>query len=46
MNTLKRKSTITGSDDTTSAIPPEKSESAINLRAMVKSKKSNPFDDN
>jgi KaiC/GvpD/RAD55 family RecA-like ATPase len=46
MDTLKRKSTITGSNDTSSAIPPEKSESAINLRAMVKSKKSNPFDDN
>jgi hypothetical protein len=46
MDTLKRKSTITDSIDTTSAIPPEKSESAINLRAMVKSKKSNPFDDN
>jgi replicative DNA helicase len=46
MDTLKRKSTITDSNDTPSAIPPEKSESAINLRAMVKSKKSNPFDDN
>jgi len=40
---LKRK-TI-GSDDT-SAIPPEKTESAMNLRAMVKSKKATPFDDN
>lgn len=46
MDTLKRKSTITDSNDTPSAIPPEKSESAINLRAMVKSKKSTPFDDN
>jgi archaellum biogenesis ATPase FlaH len=46
MDTLKRKSTITDSEDTTSVIPSEKSESAINLRAMVKSKKSNPFDDN
>ena len=46
MDTLKRKSTITDSIDTTSAIPPEKSESAISLRAMVKSKKTNPFDDN
>jgi archaellum biogenesis ATPase FlaH len=46
MDTLKRKSTITDSNDTTSATPSEKSESAINLRAMVKSKKSNPFDDN
>ncbi|MBC8429237.1 MAG: AAA family ATPase, partial [Candidatus Endolissoclinum sp.] len=35
MDTLKRKSTITDSNDTPSAIPPEKSESAINLRAMV-----------
>ena len=40
---LKRK-TI-GSDDI-SAIPPEKTESAMNLRAMVKSKKATPFDDN
>jgi archaellum biogenesis ATPase FlaH len=40
---LKRK-TI-GSDET-SAIPPEKTESAMNLRAMVKSKKATPFDDN
>jgi len=46
MDTLKRKSTITDSEDTISAIPPEKSEQAINLRAMVKSKKANPFDDN
>ena len=40
---LKRK---TISSDETSAIPPEKTESAMNLRAMVKSKKSTPFDDN
>ena len=46
MDTLKRKSTITDSNDTPSAIPPEKTESAMNLRAMVKSKKSTPFDDN
>jgi len=46
MDTLKRKSTITDLEDTSSAISPEKSESAISLRAMVKSKKTNPFDDN
>ena len=45
MDTLKRKSTITDSEDTISVVPPEKSESAISLRAMVKSKKANPFDD-
>ena len=44
---LKRKTTVSNdSDDTDSAIPPEKNQSAMNLRAMVKSKKSTPFDDN
>jgi len=42
---LKRKTTVSSSDSD-SAIPPEKSESAISLRAMVKSKKATPFDDN
>ncbi len=40
---LKRKTIVT---DNPSAIPPEKTESAKNLRAMVKSKKSSPFSDN
>ena len=45
MDTLKRKSTIT---DTTSdsAIPPEKTNASRDLRAMLKTKKSTPFDDN
>ena len=42
---LKRKTTISTNDDD-SAIPPEKNQSAISLRAMVKSKKATPFDDN
>jgi len=44
---LKRKTTISNdSSDIDSATPPEKNQSAMNLRAMVKSKKSTPFDDN
>jgi len=45
IDSLKRKTTVT---DTTegSAIPPEKTGSALSLRAMVKSKKATPFDDN
>ena len=44
---LKRKTTISNdSDDIDSVTPSEKTQSAMNLRAMVKSKKSTPFDDN
>ena len=45
MDKLKNSTTVT-KNDTDSAIPPEKTESAMSLRAMVKSKKSSPFDDN
>jgi len=46
MDKLKNSTTVTKSNDTDSAIPPEKTESAMSLRAMVKSKKASPFDDN
>ena len=46
MDKLKNSTTVTKSNDTDSAIPPEKTESAMSLRAMVKSKKNSPFDDN
>ena len=42
---LKRKTTISN-DDTSSAVPPEKTDAAKALRAMAKSKKASPFDDN
>ena len=45
MDKLKNSTTVT-KNDTDSAIPPEKTESAMSLRAMVKSKKASPFDDN
>ena len=40
---LKRKTTISGTD---SALPSEKTDAAKALRAMAKSKKASPFDDN
>jgi RecA/RadA recombinase len=43
MDKLNKKTTVTNTD---SAIPPEKTDSAISLRAMVKSKKASPFNDN
>ena len=45
MDKLKNSTTVT-KNDTDYAIPPEKTESAMSLRAMVKSKKASPFDDN
>ena len=42
---LKRKTTISN-DGTSSAVPPEKTDAAKALRAMAKSKKASPFDDN
>jgi len=45
MNKLKNSTTVT-KNDTDSAIPPEKTEAAMSLRAMVKSKKATPFDGN
>ena len=45
MDKLKNSTTVT-KNDTDSAIPTEKTESAMSLRAMVKSKKASPFDDN
>ena len=45
MDKLKNSTTVT-KNDTDSAIPPEKTESAMSLRAMVKSKKASQFDDN
>ena len=46
MDKLNKKTTVTNSDSTDSAIPPEKTDSAMSLRAMVKSKKASPFNDN
>ena len=46
MDKLKNSTTVTKSNDTDSAIPPEKTEPAMSLRAMVKSKKATPFDGN
>jgi archaellum biogenesis ATPase FlaH len=46
MDKLNKKTTVTNSDNTDSAIPPEKTDSAMSLRAMVKSKKASPFNDN
>ena len=43
MDKLNKKTTVTNTD---SAIPPEKTDSAMSLRAMVKSKKATPFNDN
>ena len=43
MDKLNKKTTVTNTD---SAIPPEKTDSAMSLRAMVKSKKASPFTDN
>jgi len=43
MDKLNKKTTVTNTD---SAIPPEKTDSAMSLRAMVKSKKASPFNDN
>jgi len=45
IDSLKRK-TILADTTEDSAIPPEKTGSALSLRAMVKSKKATPFDDN
>ena len=45
IDSLKRKTTVTDTVED-SAIPPEKTGSAMSLRAMVKSKKATPFDDN
>jgi hypothetical protein len=42
---LKRKTAISNDSDD-SAIPPEKTQAAMSLRAMAKSKKATPFDDN
>ena len=45
IDSLKRKTNVTDTVED-SAIPPEKTGSALSLRAMVKSKKATPFDDN
>ena len=45
MDKLKNSTLITSPNDD-SAIPPEKTDSAMSLRAMVKSKKATPFTDN
>jgi len=45
MDTLKRKNTVTDTMSD-SAIPPEKTNASRDLRAMLKTKKSTPFDDN
>ena len=45
IDSLKRKTKVTDTVED-SAIPPEKTGSALSLRAMVKSKKASPFDDN
>ena len=45
MDKLKNSTLITSPNDD-SAIPPEKTDSAMSLRAMVKSKKASPFTDN
>jgi len=45
IDSLKRKTKVTDTVED-SAIPPEKTGSAMSLRAMVKSKKATPFDDN
>jgi hypothetical protein len=44
MDSLKRKNSITDTSD--SAIPPEKTDASKDLRAMLRTKKSTPFDDN
>ncbi len=45
MDKLKNSTLVTSPNDD-SAIPPEKTDSAMSLRAMVKSKKASPFTDN
>ena len=46
MDTLKRKSTVTDDNTSDSAIPQEKTSVSKDLRAMLRTKKSTPFDDN